>query len=374
MRVLYEGGMFYLQRWGGIQRYHVSLINHLPESCRSLLVVPKRRGQGVTNPHCDVRHVRTSAPVKQLARAWRKFQSHRLAQLCNHQQADVEHWTYYTGLCGREITRTDRPLVITVHDFIHEAYPFEDPDSFHRQSKRRAIDAADAILCVSNFTHQQLCEFHPAAVSKATVVHHGNSMSQVTSGSLPPELQNRRFALFVGRRDGYKNFDLLYQAWNRQYSRTGMALAVVGTNWQPHERSFVDQHDPDDLVLVADTDDATLKALYQSCACYVFPTRMEGFGLPAIEAMGCAAPMLLSECDALREVAGESAHYFDPDDLDALTDMLQLASDDRLPRQAEKTALGIEQAATFRWERAAAETVQIYRNVCSDTNSRRQAA
>lgn len=361
MKVFYEGGAFFLSAWGGIHRYHTCLINHLPTEVQSTLMVPKRSGHQITHPNCRVLNVRTSAPIKQLRGPWLELRARHLSWQANRIARDVEHWTYYSGLCSRRIQTARSPIVVTVHDFIHEMYPTDDPDESHRRCKRDAIGVADAIICVSKFTHQQLIELHPGAAHKSRVIWHGNALRGVRPAPLPDCLRNRRFALYVGRRSGYKNFRTLYQAWSRVREKSDLALVVVGPDWSPEERNeFVRQQSTDNLFLIVSAPDALMCSLYQQCVCFVFPTRMEGFGLPALEAMECGCPLLLSDTEALREVAGDTAHYFDPDDRSTLSEMLRAAAQEALPDQARRTSGGVARASQFSWKRTADETMDVY--------------
>ena len=318
------------------------------------------------HPNCDVRNVRTSSPIKQVSSLWKRLRMEQIGQLAGRisDECDVEHWTYYHGLCSRNISKKQTPLVITVHDFIHEAYPSDDPDGSHRLYKKQAIEAADAIVCVSEFTRGQLIEYYPQAETKSRVILHGNAMRGVRAETLPPELQQRPFALYVGRRSGYKNFETLYKAWSQVNDKTDLALVVVGSDWSSMEREqFAHAREGGNLLVYANASDGMLSALYQRCACFVFPTKMEGFGLPALEAMECASPLILGDTEALREVAGEAAHYFDPSDSAELAGMLEAAARCDLPQQQQRIEIGVIRAKEFCWGRAARETLRFYEDV-----------
>jgi alpha-1,3-rhamnosyl/mannosyltransferase len=89
------------------------------------------------------------------------------------------------------------------------------------------------------------------------------------------------------------------------------------------------------------------------------PSVFEGFGLPILEAMGCGTPVACSNTSSLPEVAGDAALFFDPLDVDALTDALRRLLSDRDLAEA-LAARGLAQAARFSWTRAAQETAALY--------------
>jgi glycosyltransferase involved in cell wall biosynthesis len=90
---------------------------------------------------------------------------------------------------------------------------------------------------------------------------------------------------------------------------------------------------------------------------------MEGFGLPALEAMECGTPVLASNCEALREVVQSAGHYFDPDDVDTLAEMLIAAATDSLSDRESRIEIGRERAGQLTWEQTAAQTVAVYRDL-----------
>jgi glycosyltransferase involved in cell wall biosynthesis len=103
-----------------------------------------------------------------------------------------------------------------------------------------------------------------------------------------------------------------------------------------------------------------LRWLYNACRLYVNPSRYEGFGLPALEALACGAPVLVSDTSSLPEVVGDAALRVPPLDVDAWAEALARLWHDADLR-ADLSRRGPAQAALFSWERAARETLAIYR-------------
>jgi len=108
------------------------------------------------------------------------------------------------------------------------------------------------------------------------------------------------------------------------------------------------------------TPNRQLLALYNRAAVLAHPARYEGFGLPPLEAMACATPIVCSDAGSLPEVVGDAALLVQPEDVEAWAAALhQILSDEAL--QAEMSLRGVERAKQFSWEKAARETLETYR-------------
>jgi glycosyltransferase involved in cell wall biosynthesis len=103
---------------------------------------------------------------------------------------------------------------------------------------------------------------------------------------------------------------------------------------------------------------------YNAATLFVYPSRFEGFGLPVLEAMACGAPVITSTASSLPEVAGhhDTARMVDPEDIETLAaTMAEVARDADLRAMLRQN--GLAQAANFRWEKTAQETVALYQKV-----------
>ncbi len=372
MQVLYEGSIWETMRCGGIARYFTELINGLPASSTPVLVGPEPRPEGIQHPKFRFEGVRTNPPLKWMRRFWHPAQHGRIAKRIDQIQPDILHWTYYRGLCRRPIQKSTMPSVITLYDFIHEAFPETDPLGNHLRMMQQAIGVADHICCISQTTYDQFCARYPAARERASVIPLGSSLGDVIPDDLPVELVGRPFVLFVGRRSGYKNFAALWHAWNRVKAQfPDLQLALVGLPMNASEQASLQWASSCQRVhLYAGADDALLKSLYCGCEAFVFPSKMEGFGLPILEAMGCGATVLASLCAALQEVAGPAGTYFDSNNPEELAELLRSVAADELSDRVRKRTLGLERVKAFSWGESVEKTNAIYERLVRDGSRR----
>lgn len=166
----------------------------------------------------------------------------------------------------------------------------------------------------------------------------------------------RPFVMYTGGIDHRKNIDGLISAFARlpEAIRQGYQLAVVCKADDAAQHLLKSQAKreglgKDDLVLTGFVPEEDLIALYHACAVFVFPSWHEGFGLPALEAMACGAPVIASNTSSLPEVVGLADALFDPRNPEAIAAKLQEVLTDSAFRD-RLVAHGAAQAAKFSWD------------------------
>jgi glycosyltransferase involved in cell wall biosynthesis len=179
-------------------------------------------------------------------------------------------------------------------------------------------------------------------------------------------LQAHSFGLFVSTLEPRKNLPTLLRALHVCLNRrtyTPYRLVVAGARgW--HEQAIFDAVRDlglgDAVLFVGSVAPGDLRWLYNACVFYANPSLYEGFGLPVVEAMACGAPSLVANASSLPEVAGDAAILLPPEDVEAWADAMQrIWHDEAL--QAELSQRGQVQAGQFSWDRAARETLAVYR-------------
>jgi glycosyltransferase involved in cell wall biosynthesis len=233
--------------------------------------------------------------------------------------------------------------VVTVHDLSFERDPLmmSRRDRFvFRTLVPRSTRRAHRVLTVSERTRRDLEELYGVPQEKIVVTLNGVG-TQFTPGD-----GSGGYALFVGaiqeRKDPLAALDAADEA--------GLQLVVVGPEKEPQLARALRERGADVRGYVGDDE---LARLYRDASVLVFPTRFEGFGLPVVEAMASGTPVVATDDEAVREVAGDAALYADRAGLGAA---MRRAVDER-PRLA---AAGIDRARQFSWAAMARKTLEVY--------------
>lgn len=362
MRILYDGQIFRVQASGGINRYFANIIAGLPQEIEPHLTTCRVRD--INYPAHP--QLRTHAfPLVYPQRVSYRVANYYFRGLLALNRFDVVHPTFYSLLTRQSMRKLRSPVVLTVWDMINEIFADQlDPSGRMAQEKREAVEAADAILCISHHTKQDLLRFCPGIEDRITVTHLAADLD-VTSSFGDEAVPQQPYFLYVGSRMTYKNFDRLLHAFAHVASVHKEAmLCVVGSAWDAREEKLLDElsvtHKVQHMGLVNDT---YLAKLYRCSTAFVYPSLYEGFGIPPLEAMACHTPVVAANTSSIPEVVGDAGLLFDPTSVQELTDiLLSLLSDDPLRQQFIKR--GQERVQNFKWSNTVAQTINVYRSVC----------
>jgi glycosyltransferase involved in cell wall biosynthesis len=268
------------------------------------------------------------------------------------------------------------PKVVTIHDVIHLTHP---EHVLHRPVAsaliRSAVRRAEQVICVSEHGAAELQHSAGEARGKLTVVSNalrrGIGSEVGASGSLSQSegevsLRPNGYYLFIGSDRPHKGFSELLAAWElllQEKSATeGLPpqLAVVGTRYRDEFRARMTPESG--IVPLGDVCIERLNTLYKHSAGVIVPSRIEGFGLPALEAMACEVPVLCSPTPSLREVCGESGWYFAELSPRAIVEIVRACAADA-DKRAEKIRLGKKRVELFTQRSVAERTVAVYHQV-----------
>lgn len=262
------------------------------------------------------------------------------------------------------------PGVVTVHDLAFEVHPHDFAPRTgwkYRTFTRRAVRSAEAVICVSHATRDDVLERYGPDPARVHVVPNAPSLAR--AGDAVPRSpaarpgradDDRPYLLAIGDLRAKKNLERLADAWRR--SGLPHRLVVAGaTGGGPDAERIARGLRARGVELPGYLPDAALDALLRGADLLVHPSLFEGFGLVLLEAMARGVPVACSDLPSLRETAGGAAVLFDPRDPDDLARALHEA----LGRRPALAAAGRTRAAGFTWDRSAAETADVYRLLVS---------
>ena len=266
--------------------------------------------------------------------------------------------------------------VATIHDLIPLVAPQEVPRSFkarHPGLYRTAISTlmrlADAVLTDTQLWADEIRSRLGIASDRVHAIPLGVSSpsprdeSKIRSVREQFALGDRPYFLFVGRPEPYKGLVRLIRSFARAQVPALLVLAgPLDARYPEASQAVRDLGLETRVRITGRAEDAALEALYDDAMAFVTLSRLEGFGLPPLEAMIRGVPVVAGRCSVFPEVLGDAALLVDVEsEVEVAHALEQIASDGAIRRRLVEQ--GRERASAFTWERCAASTAAIYRRV-----------
>jgi len=235
---------------------------------------------------------------------------------------------------------------------------------------------ADTIITVSETTRQHVMKYLHVPPERVRTVYSG--VAGLFSDPIPESRQEelrirlnlpQRFVLYVGAVYPPKNFTRLVRAYAKTGPQREVGLVIAGG-----ENRFLSEHELDEperlglqhwLRRPGWLGQSDLAVLYSMADALLMPSLYEACPLPLIEAMAAGCPVLTSNCHGSAEIGGDASLQVDPYDIDSIIAELGRLLDDAELR-AGLVAAGRKRAATFSWERCAAETLDVLQTIAEN--------
>ena len=266
------------------------------------------------------------------------------------------------------------PLVVTVHDAASLLFPAmytRRGRRFHELGFAAAAARADAIVAPTAAAADEIAEHTTIARDRIRPIHHGvdhllAGEAQVEAVRLVFDLE-APYVLWVGTLEPRKDVGVLVDAFARAIDDAGLPhdLVLAGPRGWLSESDAVARRASAlgrRVRFTGPLSSDELRALYRGADLFALPSRHEGFGLPALEAMAQGTAVVCSELPVLREVTGGQARFVRPGDLDGWAGVLVTLLGDVAARTALGEA-GRVHALGFTWAKSCAEHVEVYASV-----------
>ena len=379
MRILYDDQGFF-EHHGGVSRYFTEIMKHFPKGFEYVLPLVSTSNEYLRKEPFNIPSHKQD--VNDFIRDWchgccfpgvsrvyrlcarlmpRVFPSGELANIRKVRKAvhdgdfDVFHLT------GPHWIRDDwkmivdkKPIVVTVHDLIPELFY---GSKRTMRCRRQLLKVSAHIIAVSENTKRDVMSLYGTPEEKISVIYHGYLPQKnfVPLKDQPPD----PYVLYVGKRNGYKNFQFLIKAITPLLKRKKLMLFCTGSPFSSEELSLFDSLGVADRVVQRFVSDEELTALFRDAVAFVYPSIYEGFGIPILDAFSAGCPVVLSQTSCFPEVAGDAALYFEKDDAATLYNHIESLMGDEGIRQG-LIQKGHDRIKMFSWDRCACETAKVY--------------
>lgn len=357
MKIFFDYNIFYKQKYGGISSYYFNLFKEFNNDDISFLACP------ILNKNRYIRQINKnifSLNIFECPSAAYglidKVNFHVSKIFLKFYNPDIIHITNY----NKKILNHKRAKkVLTVYDMITEIFP--NKNNFELTCiKKKTIEEADHIICISEKTKLDLIDYFNIASTKISVIHLGANLIGKNY-----VLEKKNFILYVGSRKGYKNFEnfLCAVRTSKFLYKDFYIICFGGEKFSKYDHDLLAKYKFDfSKIKYLNGDDIFLQSLYSSAKLFVFPSLYEGFGLPVLESMANNCPVVCSNAGSLPEVAGDSALYFDPNSSESIRNTIEhvIYNDELIIDLVEK---GIQRIKLFSWKKCANETINLYKKI-----------
>ncbi|EGU56692.1 mannosyltransferase [Vibrio nigripulchritudo ATCC 27043] len=275
----------------------------------------------------------------------------------NH--SNIRHLSYYDYDSFSDNSRN----VITVYDCIHEKFGVDFNDELVIYQKRRCIENADKIISISNTTAQDVIDIYGVPDDKIQTIYLGVDFEKGDSRTLDDFncfRQNNPYILFVGGRNGYKNFSTLLEAYSMSsFRKNGGMLVAFGAPASVEEiRKLkflgLSQHE----IMHVQGNDETLNDFYRNAYLHIVPSLYEGFGLTPFESIASGCRTIVHSNSVFNELFCPHKFVFDLNDTGVL---IELMDDYNLNDVALENISFLSKSNTrFTWDNMRKETSKFY--------------
>ncbi len=251
------------------------------------------------------------------------------------------------------------PYVFTICDLIHLEHPgkFKQlKQLYYEKLTKPSARKAYKIITISEYSKQRILEW--LNVPEEHVVNVSCGVDQHLSPEGPKHLPGYPYLLHIGNTKAHKNVVRLIEAFAQANIAGDIHLVLTGNRTEDITQAIQKNHLEDRVVFSGVLDEAALASYYRGAVAVAFPSLIEGFGLPPLEAMAYGTPALTSNTSSLPEVTGDAAILVDPYDIHSIA-----AGIEQIVNEAElrKTliAKGLQRVKLFSWDATAAAVQQV---------------
>ena len=360
MKIYYDYQIFLIQKFGGISKYYINLINNLNPSDEKLIIAPFHKNYYLENQNVNIKKLKYfDVSTKNINLISNYFNKTYTKFLYNLKTPDIFHFTYFKA--ENYLTKKSSH-VMTMYDLIKEKF-YNNKFKDEKLNKIKYFESMDKIICISENTKKDLIENYNLPTELAEVVHLGVSFDK---SYIESDLKfiEKPYILFVGDRTRYKNFKNFIHAFvqSERLKKDFNIICYGGTSFTLDEINLFREAGIIEKIRQTKGSDLELNFFYKKARCFVFPSFYEGFGLPLLEAMNMDCPVICSDTSSFPEVTKNSAAMFDPNSIENIMyEIENVVYDDE--KISDLVFRGRNNIKNFSWKKCADKTEEIYKKI-----------
>lgn len=353
MEIVFDNIIFSLQKSGGISVYWYEIILRIlnQSDINTIYVGENKKIENIfrIGLELDINQIKYDD-----RKVFNYLSRYRNIHLSIENKSFIFHSTYYRTLSKGVKMRNNVKEVVTVHDFTYERFSSGLKKWVHSWQKKKAIAAADVVVCISENTKNDLLYFYPQFSKKdIRVVHNGVSECYNVIPELKAKNDDNPYFLFVGSRTDYKNFDFVVKAAS---SLDQYILKIVGGSLSRNELMLLETNLCGRWQFYSDVSNKELNVLYNKAFALLYPSSYEGFGIPIVEAMKAGCPFIALNGSSITDIAGGAGYLMCELNLNEFHKGVGLINKNR----TEIVKLGLLQSNAFSWDKCFNEMLEIY--------------
>lgn len=292
---------------------------------------------------------------------------------------DVAHFPYFNVPIFY-----NRPFLLTIHDLIVDHFDtgmastkalwfYKLKRAGYKLATRLAITKAAKITVISQTTRDEVIDHYHVDPKTIEVTFDGldSNFQRIADSHKATNYYNFPYIIYVGNAYPHKNLERLIYAM-KKISKSRIKLVLAGTDdyFYPRLKDLVRKESlSKNIIFFGSADDEQLVNLYTYAKCLVFPSLMEGFGLPNMEAVYCGCLPIVSDIPVFREVWKDDLSYFNPYNIDDMAEKIlkSVKLDNDYKLKVRKAKLRIDK---YNWRKTANQTLKIYEDIYHENSIR----
>ena len=356
MNVVFSNSIFFLQKKGGISRYFVNLSKQLNSlKVKNKIIAPLSKNLYLN----ELNEKKISFYFSKIPNNFftNKLNNFLFNFYLKREKVDIIHETYYNKK-NFDLLK-NKIKILTVYDLIHEKFS-RNYEKAKTLEKKKIYKHVDHFICISKKTQKDLINFYKIPSKKTTVIYLGSDHFKKKNIINYKIDLPKIFFLYVGSREGYKNFKLLVEAVNLSNDLGKIKIVCFGGGKFSQEE--IKKYNLDDNFINLQGDDNLLAYLYTKALALINTSKYEGFGITNVEAMNLGCPVISSNFVTLREIGNNSCLFFKNNNKLDLAKKMELISLKRNFREEFKRR-GLKRSKIFTWIKCARDTKKLYQRL-----------